>query len=144
MSSSSPETRAPATLKRRFAAMFYELLLLGAVLFTASFLIVWVLPYLPVGVSQLANQIFLLVVAGGYFVLFWRRGGQTLAMKTWQVRLVSADGKGISRAQAWTRYGVAVIGGLCLGLTFWWALWDRDRQFLHDRVAGTWLLYVPR
>jgi uncharacterized RDD family membrane protein YckC len=27
---------------------------------------------------------------------------------------------------------------------FCWPLFDRDRQFLHDRIAGTRLIRVPR
>jgi uncharacterized RDD family membrane protein YckC len=87
-------------------------------------------------------QFYLLLVAGLYFVRFWRRGGQTLAMKTWQIRLCAHDGSLLSLDQAWRRYLLAVVGGVLFGFGFFWALWDRDRQFLHDRLAGTRLVRV--
>jgi uncharacterized RDD family membrane protein YckC len=40
-------------------------------------------------------------------------------------------------ARAVHRYVLAVLGLVALGLGFAWALVDRDRQFLHDRLAGT-------
>jgi uncharacterized RDD family membrane protein YckC len=82
-------------------------------------------------------QAWVLVVVGAYFSWFWTRGGQTLAMKTWRIRLVRWDGGNVGVARALHRYAIAVVGTVALGLGFLWALVDRDRQFLHDRLAGT-------
>jgi uncharacterized RDD family membrane protein YckC len=73
-------------------------------------------------------------IAGIYFTLFWRKG-QTLAMKTWGIKLVSANGKPPSNRQLWLRYLLACLNLLILG---WWAaLLRQDRQFLQDHFAGT-------
>jgi uncharacterized RDD family membrane protein YckC len=85
-------------------------------------------------------QAYVLAVAGAYFVWFWTRGGQTVAMKTWRIRLVSAEGGPVGRARAIRRYLFALAGGAALGAGFLWALVDRDRQFLHDRLARTLLV----
>ena len=83
-------------------------------------------------------QLYLLGVLFAYFSAFWLRSGQTLAMKTWRIRLVNPDGSPID-AQA----GCAAIRrspcSVCCwrGAGFWWALFDRDRQFFHDRIVGT-------
>ena len=89
-------------------------------------------------------QAWVLVVAGAYFTWFWTRGGQTLPMKTWRIRLVRHDGAPVSILRAVHRYAVAALGFFALGLGFWWALADRDRQFLHDRLAGTALVDAPK
>jgi len=42
------------------------------------------------------------------------------------------------------RFCLALAGLALAGAGFWWALFDRDRQFLHDRLLGTRLIRVPR
>ncbi|MDP1897905.1 MAG: RDD family protein, partial [Sulfurimicrobium sp.] len=63
-------------------------------------------------------------------------GGQTLAMKTWHLRLVSADGAPLTRRRAILRFALALPSTL-LGIGILWALFDRERLFLHDRLAKT-------
>jgi uncharacterized RDD family membrane protein YckC len=77
-------------------------------------------------------QLFLLLCCAIYFVGFWMSGGQTLAMRTWHFKLVSARGE-LTVRQALIRFTLAPIG-LTL---FFWAWFDRDRCFLHDRAANT-------
>jgi uncharacterized RDD family membrane protein YckC len=86
-------------------------------------------------------QAFLAVVFGIYFSLFWSRG-QTLPMKTWRIRLVRWDGAPVNMGRAIHRYLLAILGIAALGAGFIWAFFDRDRQFLHDRLAGTALVDV--
>lgn len=131
-----PDHPSVPGLPRRLASLIYEALLACALLVVASFPVVSLLPYLPPPWSRLAFQAYLLVVLGTYFVWCWRRG-QTLAMKTWRIRLVSVSGERPTRAQAWLRYALAALGLLAGGIGLLWALWDRDGQFLHDRLAGT-------
>jgi len=50
---------------------------------------------------------------------------------------VRHDGGTVGMGRAIHRYLLAVLGSAALGLGFLWALLDRDRQFLHDRLAGT-------
>lgn len=127
----------PASLKRRIAAMFYESLLLFALLMLAGF------AYLPVfggihGPFQKAVfQLYLLGVMMLYFVVFWKRGGQTLAMKTWHIRLVRLDGQMLSVPQCVARFALATLGLLCAGAGFLWTFADPERQFLHDRLCKT-------
>lgn len=126
-----------ASLRRRLACLLYELILLGAVLFLAGFAVSgFVQTPLEGGVRTLF-QVYLCLVTGFYFTSFWARGGQTLAMKTWHIRLVTADGQPLSFARAWGRYGLALAS---LGYGLLWAGFDHERQFLHDRLAGTRLI----
>jgi len=125
------------SLPRRFASLFYEALLLAAVLFLAGFLVVGLMPAQPSSIAHLLHQLYLLLVAGVYFTWFWRHGGQTVAMKTWRIRVELAEGGGIGYGRAWLRYFLAVVGVMGCGIGLLWAFVDRDRQFLHDRLAGT-------
>lgn len=133
-----------AGLRRRLASMLYETLLLLGVLaltFMVPLLILGVgMNYTPPG-GVLWGYVFL--VLGGYFVWYWRRGGQTLAMQTWKLRIVTSTGGVVSVKQAWLRYALAWPSVWLAGIGLWWALLDPDRQFLHDRLAGTRIILLP-
>jgi len=129
-----------ASIKRRFICLIYEAFLLAAVLFLAGLLVVGLHPAGRGGLLHLLYQLYLFTFAGVYFVWFWRHGGQTLAMKTWRIQLVDISGGPVSVAKAWQRYTLAA---LTFGACFIWAAFDRDRQFLHDRLAGTRLVMKP-
>lgn len=77
------------------------------------------------------------LVTGVYAVLSWRRGGQTLGMRPWRLRVVAVDGGAGSWRALWLRYAVGSLSLLAGGLGFWWAWFDRDRLTWHDRVSGT-------
>lgn len=127
----------PAGLLRRLASMLYDTLLLTAVLFIAAFLFVGLTHAVRPAVIKPIFQLYLLLVTGGYFVWFWLHGGQTLAMKTWRLRLVNTAGKALTPRQAIFRFFLAVAGIGLAGIGIAWAVVDRDKQFLHDRLAGT-------
>lgn len=122
---------------RRILSMIYESLLLLAVLFVASFIFHLVFRDTTSPLFKPAHQFYLLVVMGAYFIWFWIHGGQTLAMQTWKLRLTTIAGEKVNLKQAIARYLFAVVGISLFGCGVLWALFDRDRQFLHDRLAGT-------
>jgi uncharacterized RDD family membrane protein YckC len=118
-------------LARRLASMAYESLLVFGVAFFAT----WIFFFASggrnatAGVARAELQVFILLVLAGYFLWCWLRGGQTLAMRAWKIRLVDVTpGKAVARF---------LIAAALLPLSILWALVDRDRQFLHDRLAGT-------
>ncbi len=155
----------PASLKSRLLAMVYESMLLFAVLFAATLLFSTLLEQRHALYRRDDLQYWLYVVLGIYFCWFWRHGGQTLAMKTWRIQLLTRDGTPLSWARAVPRYMLAwlwFLPGLAaaryLNAQGWmlvtlpalnmllWALavfLDRDRQFLHDRLAGTRIIQLP-
>lgn len=134
----------PAPFLVRIAAMIYESLLVTAVLFVASFIIIPVVGEMQTAWQRHLFQLYIVGVLFAYFSAFWLRSGQTLAMKTWRIRLVDRNGGRITFRQALLRFFLALFGLMLGGIGFWWALVDRDRQFLHDRIAGTRLVRVPR
>jgi uncharacterized RDD family membrane protein YckC len=125
------------SIKRRLICLVYEALLAFGIATFASLIFLGAAGANPVGWMRHVFQGYLFVVIGLYFVASWLRRGQTLAMKTWKLLVVGADGKRITPSQAMLRYACAwpclALGGV--GLLYAWL--DRDRQFLHDRLAGT-------
>lgn len=136
MEKSATSRLSAASLSRRFPAFIYEALLVLALLFVADYLFVALVQNARSPLLKILLQIYLVLVMAGYFTWFWRRG-QTLAMKTWRIRVVTKTGAGLSLQQALLRFGLAALLVPALGISFIWALFDRDRQFLHDRLAGT-------
>jgi uncharacterized RDD family membrane protein YckC len=134
----------PAPFLARIAAMIYESLLVIAVVFVASFIIIPVVGEMHAPWQRHLFQVYILGVVFTYFSAFWLRSGQTLAMKTWRIRLINLHGGPLSFKQAVLRFALALAGLLLAGAGFWWALFDRDKQFLHDRIIGTRLVRVPR
>ena len=128
--------KAPG-LGRRLASALYDLLMLAALVLVATFPFLAVFGDATAGWRRHILQAWVLLVAAGYFTWFWTHGGQTLPMKTWRLRLVRTDGAAVSVPRALHRYILAALGLFALGLGFFWALVDRDGQFLHDRLAGT-------
>ena len=117
--------------------MAYEALLLLAVLFAASWLSLFFTPTLEEAWRRPLLQLIAIAVSAAYFTWFWVHGGQTLPMKTWQMRLVSIDGGAVAPSRALARCLLAWVLIPAGGIAVLWALIDRDRQFLHDRIAGT-------
>ena len=117
--------------------MVYESLLLGGVIFIAGLLFLGATDGTLSGWLRPVFQVYLFLVIGLYFAQSWRRGGQTLAMKTWKLRLVGANGDRITLRQAMVRYVCAWPCVALGGIGMFYAPFDRDRQFLHDRLAGT-------
>ena len=128
---------AAATLKRRLISLVYELLILAAVLFAGTLPAVMLTRGWEATMGRIALQIWLLALCACFYVWQWRGTGQTLPMKTWKLKLVNVDGKPLSTRRALARFGAALASLATLGAGFLWALADRDKQFLHDRLAGT-------
>lgn len=137
MTAPTGRSASGATLKRRLVSLVYEALLLAAVLLAGALPIVVATQGWQPAIARPALQVWLLLLCGVYFVWQWTRMGQTLPMKTWRLRLIAADGTRISAKRAVTRYLAACAGTSLAGAGFWWALVDRERCFLHDRLAGT-------
>ena len=124
-------------IARRLASMLYESLVVFAVLLIGFLLPQILLSAYGLGTSNRLLWLHVLALLALYFVWFWLHGGQTLPMKTWKLRLASTDGSALRPLQAILRYLAAWPSVLFFGIGIVWALVDKDRQFLHDRIAGT-------
>ena len=159
-------TLPTAPLKNRLLCMVYEAMLLFGVLFIATWLFSTLLQQRHALYLRDALQDWLFVVLGLYFCWLWTHGGQTLAMKAWDLRVLDSTDSPLSWRRAVLRYALCwlwFLPGLAVaklsGAQGWmllllpaanivlWALslrLDPDRQFLHDRIARTRIVLVPR
>ena len=92
------------------------------------------------GVLGLLEFAALWTVTGLYAVVSWRRGGQTLGMRPWRLRVVGADGRPAQWGPLLLRYAVGSLSLLLGGLGFWWAWVDPERLTWHDRASATRML----
>lgn len=144
--------------------MVYEGMLLFGVLFIADWLFSTLLQQRHALHYRTAGQVWLFVVLALYFAWFWSHGGQTLAMKTWRIKLVTRDGASVPFWRALLRYLLAwmwFLPGMAIawliGAKGWmllliplanvilWTLTiylDPQRNFLHDRLAQTRLILL--
>ncbi len=140
------------------ACWLYEGMLLFGVVFIAGYLFGTLSQTRNAMDNRHALQAFVFVIFGIYFVWFWAKG-QTLAMKTWHIRVVDLRGNAITQARALARYTLSwlwfipplmvlslfqVSGGesvlICTGWVIIWAILSRfhpQGQFWHDALAGT-------
>jgi uncharacterized RDD family membrane protein YckC len=124
-------------LIKRYLAVVYEALLLLALALALTAAYVMLLGDASHGWKRLGLQALLWLVMGAYFVRCWVVTGQTLASQTWKLKVVDQHGQLLDVQQAVMRYVLAGVLLLPAGLTLWWALLDREQQFLHDRLLGS-------
>ena len=140
-------TATPATLRLRLAAAVYDLLPLIGLWFVAA-----VLALAVTGgaldthtfAGKCIVQGFALALSAAYFIVSWTRGGQTIAMRAWKLRVVDESGAPLRWSQALLRFIVALVSLAALGAGFWWALFDPQRRTWHDIVARTRMLREPK
>jgi uncharacterized RDD family membrane protein YckC len=151
------------SLLRRMSCWLYEGMLLFAIVFMAGYLFSTLTQTRHALQNRLGQQVFIFLVLGVYFTWFWRKG-QTLAMKTWHIRMVDVTGQALQQRRALLRYVLSWVWFMpplvllqvmnapltvtLLACPVWIFLWavssfsSKDRQFWHDHWAGTRLMDV--
>lgn len=137
------EAVAPGLL-RRLGAIFYDGLLLTALVFVATATIT--LPFgNPSGTWLLIFQLFVFeIIPLLFFAGFWVWGGQTLGMRAWRLKVVRLDGNPVAWGDALKRHFAAILSLLIVGLGFIWIVFDRDKMAWHDRLSQTRLVIVEK
>ena len=127
----------PAALWRRLAAGFYDLFPLLAIWFGIGFAAVGVRGLHAVPPTTWWFDTLLLIAAFLYFALSWRRGGQTLGMRAWKIRVLTGDGRPMTWPTATLRFAVALlsVGVALIGVL--WMLVDPQRRMWHDMASRT-------
>lgn len=130
---------------RHIAAMLYDALLVGALLFLATIPFIAARGGEPVERGDnLVYQVTLLIVIYAFFVGFWCGPGRTLGMQSWRLQLLNDKGEVPTVSQASLRLLASLLSWLPLGLGFLWQLWDSEKLTWHDRISHTRLVYFPR
>ena len=139
MSSTLYQNCPPASLIKQLAAMIYDSLLIFAILFVATA----VLLIFNQGEAIESNPSFnflLVFILFTFYAWFWQKSGQTLGMRVWKIRIVSDLGGNPGWGTSFLRLGFAVLSMLCFGLGYLWRLF---RPYTwHDRLSQTRIIDV--
>jgi uncharacterized RDD family membrane protein YckC len=126
---------------RHLAIIIYDLLLLLALLFLATAL---VLPFNKgeaFATTQYFFPLYLLFISFMFYGWFWTHGGQTLGMKTWKTKLQTFNQQPITWKHAYKRFFMALVSFAFFGLGFLWKFVDKQKYTWHDHFSKTTLSY---
>lgn len=157
---------AVPTVKRRLTSMVYEILLAFAALFLPFLVFEIITKASHTPLVEHMRQFLAFLILGAYFIHQWTRKGQTLAMQTWRIKVVQPGHEHLPIRTAALRYllcwlwvlpGIVVayaadlsnkhkLYAMLVSIVLWslTAFLDKERQFLHDRMAGTRLVQLPK
>lgn len=159
---------ADASLLRRFSAWIYDLFLLFAVGFAYAGIVLLCATLLGVeqdnltlmeegeNMTLVAKEAYepaiggplfqagLVLVLIGFYVLFWIKRGATLGMQTWRMELITLDGSRPSFKVCVLRAFLAIASFFCLGLGYFWSLYDAEKRTAHDILTGTRVVVHPK
>ncbi len=122
-----------ASLLKQWLAIFYDSLLIFAILFAATALL---LPFNNgEAINGLAYSLYLLGLIFFYYGWFWHRAGQTLGMKTWKIRIINEYGMNPTWSECFLRWSFALLSATCFGLGYFWRLFTPHTW--HDRLSHT-------
>ena len=127
----------PAGLGWRLLALIYDCLPMIPLLMITSVVFLWLNGGRTVEREPLVAAlefITIWILVGAYFVVSWRRGGQTVGMRPWRLKVLASDGQPASARALWLRYAVAWVTPV-FGLL--WTLVDAERRGLYDIASGT-------
>lgn len=148
--SQSSEAVPIAGLMRRLAAMVYDSLIMMAVLMAYGAIAVGIksliVPHEPGERIELGMVSFglMLVVVVLFNAFFWQRGGQTVGMKAWRLKVVNDQGKLPSWGQSIKRCLFAWVSFALGGMGYFWCLIDRNSMTAHDHLSGTQVVVLPK
>lgn len=98
----------------------------------------------PSALYRTTLQVALLGVSAAYFVVSWARGGQTIGMRAWRMRVVDEGGRPLTWGRALLRFAVALASAAVGGLGFLWCFVDARGRAWHDLAARSVLVRIPR
>ncbi len=153
------------TIKRRVISIVYESLLALAVLFLPFLIFELAVQGAHTPLTEHMRQCLAFLVMGAYFIHQWSREGQTLAMKTWRLKVVLPGHTHVPLRLAAYRYVLAwmwllpgilvsyvldlqhwqALSAIGIGMLAWssTALFTGNGQFLHDKLLGTQIVQLP-
>ena len=122
---------------RRVGAMFYDSLLLLAIFMLATYPVLLLTAGQAVASGNPFYAGYLLLISYLYFCWQWTHGGQTLGMRAWRIRIVSATATPIRWERATIRFLSSLLSCTALGCGFLWGLFDGRRMTWHDHLSGS-------
>ena len=134
---------------RRLAALLYDSVLLAALLvvFTSGAVFLnhrRAIEPATAGAWVYLYRAGLVGVIAGYYLLNWTRSGQTLGMRAWHLRAVTAAGRPLSLKAAALRFACGVLAWAPAALGVLWLYFDPEHLALHDRLSNTRVVHLDR
>jgi uncharacterized RDD family membrane protein YckC len=130
-----------ASMIRRLAAILYDTFLVVAVWMISTTLLIALVSNGD-AMDGWPYQLFLYVEMLAFYYVFWRIKGQTLGMQVWKIRAVTDASGGMDATHCLSRFLLATLTLVPLGLGLLWMLIDRDRLALYDRWSKTRIIYL--
>ena len=144
MSTNLEDSFCDAGLGRRFGALFYDLFVLLGIVFIAALPLPWFDQITGGTVLGLwIKRLYLLGVCFAYFGGFWVKGGQTLGMRAWQLRVIRNSGRALGWGDALKRFTGLCLAVITLGLGFFWMPAD-TRHSNWDKLCGTRVIWCRK
>lgn len=131
----------PASLWVRLAALFYDSLLVFGLWVGGTFALLPLTGGKAITAEQDWYFVYLFALVAAFYIWFWRKSGATLGMQAWRLQLRCDDEKRIDYSQAMLRL---VVAWLLLGTGLFWCLFDARRRAIHDVVARTEVVRLPK
>ncbi|MBE0483474.1 MAG: RDD family protein [Bacterioplanes sp.] len=138
-----------ASLFRRLAAFVYDGLIVIALYILLGGLFITAISKL-MGAEQLIELTpapaltMLFVICFFYYSHSWLRGGQTVGMKAWQIKLVNENPRSLQVSQCMLRTGTGFFSIILFGAGFWWILIDKQHRTWHDIASLTRVVHIPK
>lgn len=137
-----------ASLWRRLAALAYDALVVLAILMLLALIINGIYAAFqgefPGEYPRPVVLTLIFTICFFYYSHSWRRGGQTIGMKAWRIKLVNDNPKPLQLSQFMLRTGIGFFSIILAGLGFWWALIDKQQRSWHDIASYTHVVFKPK
>lgn len=132
-----PPASRPCGLLRRLMIIVYDLVIVMALLMLAAAMALLAQVGDKIAFRDLGYTAYLLAVWYAYLAWCWHKGGLTLGMRAWSVRIIDDSGNPPGWAHCTVRFLCSILSAAALGAGFLWSLFEKDKRCWHDIVSGT-------
>lgn len=142
-----------AGILKRITALIYDTLVLCAIWLCYGWVVIYLIQDAWLGIPlaengraemSTAGQIGQLCIPFLFYCFFWMRGGQTLGMRAWRLKLLNSENLSPTLPQCLLRSFIAPFCVLLGGFGYLWCWFDRDGRALHDRISSTQVVQLTK
>lgn len=127
----------PASLLKRCAALIYDAFIIFSLLMILTAIALCCTRGQSLKPYQGYFLIYLFVGIGLFLSWFWCKRGQTLGMLAWKIQVLDKNYRPLTWRKAFVRYILSFLNYCLCGIGLLWCLIDKEKQSLHDQLAGT-------
>lgn len=122
---------------KHFAAFVYDIFPLLGVFIATSLIVMLLRGGEIVEPGNIWFSLLLLFELVFYYVYSWKKGGQTLGMRAWKIKIIpqNENQKNLSWKQSLLRFIVGCVSTLCLGLGILWKILSDSKTSWMDMIS---------